>query len=366
MRQVAELRWQDEGIGIMRAKYVSFLCGVVALLIILTACASLKSREPRYEGKTLSVWVAELSKEHPEETSPDQGWAREGTWTNVVRGVGTNGLPYFLKLMTNANDDLQRYWGGHAIVILGPAAASAIPTLVGLLDRNRTGYEAARGLAAIGPAAVPALTEYIETSPGLTPARAIEVLGEYGPSASPAIPVLTQIIQSDSLLAWPAMQTLVEVETNQAVTLPLLALHIADTNCTIGTAYGLGRLGDAGLPMLLTMLTSGARIVRTSAMGALDPDFQKYSKDKGSTDSPGFKRLSLEYLMRMGSVGYRAYSQGDFVVAAATAAQYTNNPDSTIREVANHALEILRPLAETNVPQSKVDQQERIPGLPQP
>ena len=355
-----------------RTKFVTILGGVVAAVIFIPACSSLKSHEPQYQGKALSVWVAELSREHPEETSPDQGWVREGTWTNVVQAVGTNGIPYYLKLMADSNDGLRRYWGGHAIVILGPAATSAIPALVDFLNNNnRAGYEAARGLAAIGPAAVPAVIGTIESSTNLTRARAIEILGEYGPSASSAVPVLTQIIRSDSPLAWPAMQALVEIETNQEVVLPLLALHVSDTNTAvgnsaIGAAYALGRLGNAGVPLLLMMLTNEARIVRGSAAGALDPDFQKYSKDKFATKAPGFQRLRCEYNLKMSRAGFLAYSQGDYVAAAQTAAQYTNSSDTNIREVANQVFNILRPLAETNVPQLKLDQPEGVPGLPRP
>jgi len=353
----------------IRTKFATILCGVVAVLIFIPACSSLKSHEPRYQGKTLGVWVAELSKEHPEETSPDQGWVREGTWTNVVQAVGTNGIPYYLKLMADSNDDLRRYWGGHAIVILGPAATSAIPTLASLLDKHRTGYEAERGLVAIGPAAIPAVIGVIETSTNLTRARAMEILAEYGPSARSAVPLLTEIIRSDSPLSWPAMQALVEIETNQAVILPLLALHVSDTNTAvgnsaIGAAYALGRLGDAGVPLLLLMLTNETRIVRASAAGALDPDFRKYSKDKNVTNAPGFQRLRVEYNMRLSRVGARTYAKGDFVAAAETAAQFTNSPDANIREAANNALNVLRPLAETNVPQSKLDRENGFPFPP--
>jgi len=354
--------------GIMKTKFVLVVCGLMVAFVFVPACSSLKSHEPLYQGKTLSVWVAELSKEHPEETSPDQGWAREGTWTNVVQAVGTNGIPYYLKLMTDSDDQLRKYWGEQAIVILGPSATSTIPTLVSMLD-NRAGNGAARGLVAIGPAAIPAVMGFIETSTSLRRGRAIDILAEYGPSASSAVPLLTEIIRSDSPLAWPAMQALVEIETNQAVILPLLALHVSDTttaagNSAIGAAYALGRLGDAGVPLLLMMLTNETRIVRASAAGALDPDFRKYSKDKNVTNAPGFQRLRVEYNMRLSRVGARTYAKGDFVAAAETAAQFTNSPDANIREAANNAFNVLRPLAETNVPQSKLDRENGFPFPP--
>jgi hypothetical protein len=121
--------------------------------------------------------------------------------------------------------------------------------------------------------------------------------------------------------------------------------------------------------MLLLMLTNETRIVHSSSAGALDPDFQKYSKDKNVPNALGFQRLRIEYLQRTSRAGIRAYAKGDFVAAVETAAQYTNSPDANIREAANKVINILRPLAETNVPQSKLDQQDglfmpkpRLPG----
>ncbi len=299
--------------------------------------------------------MVKLCKQTNKGASDEQGWAREATWTNVVQAVGTNGLPYYLKWMADSDDQLRRYFAGHAIEILGPAAEPAIPTLAGLLNKGRTGYVAARCLAAIGPAAIPAVMEAVDTLTNRPRATAIEILGEFGPLARPAVPALIQIIKSDSPLAWPAMQSLVEIETNPAVVLPLLALHVADTNTAvgnsaIGAAYALGRLGNTGVPMLLMMLTNETRIVRGSAAGALDPEFQKYSKDKNVTNAPSFLRLRIEYGLDVSRVGVRALKQGDFVTAAQTAAQYTNSPEANIREAANNVLNILRPLAETNMP----------------
>src|ERR1017187_5878580 len=110
----------------MKTRCISIVCGLMAAFVFVPACSSLRSHEPRYEGKRLSVWMARLSQEAKEGTSAEQGWTREATWTNVVQAVGTNGLPYYLKWMVDSDDQLRRYWGGHAIVILGPAAESAI------------------------------------------------------------------------------------------------------------------------------------------------------------------------------------------------------------------------------------------------
>jgi hypothetical protein len=208
------------------------------------------------------------------------------------------------------------------------------------------------------------LTEAVETLTNHGRVAAIYILGEFGPVARPAVPVLVQIIKSDSPLAWPAIQTLVEIETNPAVMLPLLALHVADTNTGHGAAYALGRLGNAGVPMLLMSLTNDTRGFRCFAAGALDPGFQKHSLDKDGTDTLGFRRRCCEYNLKVLNAAVRSYSQGDCVAAAQVAGQYTNSPDANIREAANYALNILRPFAETNVSQMKL--QERDDSRPRP
>ena len=314
--------------------------------------------------------MAEFTRQAHDDKSFDHGPAREAMWTNVVQTVGTNGLPLYLRWMTDRNDQLRQYLAQHAFDILGPTAEPAIPALTNLLKGDETARVAARGLGAIGPASIPALIDAVNTLTNRGQVQAIVVLGDFGPLAKPAVPALIQIIKSDSPLAFPAMQVLVEIETNQATVLPLLALHVADSttavgNSAIGAAYALGRLGNAGVPMLLMMLTNETRVVHASAAGALDPEFQSFSLDKGNTNWHGFQRMRSIYNLSVMRAGMRAYSKGNFVAATETAAQYTNSPDASIRDAASNVLNILCPLAETNVPQSKLDQQDGV-FLPKP
>ena len=354
----------------MQSKYVSIACGVMAALVFVPACSSLRSHEPRYEGKRLSVWATELDTPSREEKSLSQMSAREATWTNVVQTTGTNGIPFYVQWLGDTNDQSHKYRAERAIEILGPAAEPAIPALASLLRNDQASIVVANCLLATGPAAIPALTEAVETLTNRGRMAAITILGEFGPAATPAVLVLTQIIKSDSPLVWPAMQTLVEIETNPAVVLPLLALHVADTNCAVGAAYALGRLGNAGVPMLLTMLTNETKIIRYSAAGALHPVFQEYLNGKSGPSAPGFqfRRMCCAFNLKILGEANRASMQGDFVAAAEISARYTNSPDANIREAANNALKVLRPLAETNVPQSKLDLQNgfmprpRLPG----
>jgi hypothetical protein len=348
----------------VRIKFVASICGVTAVLVLIPACSSLQTNEPRYEGKRLGVWMAEVNTFTNNGEPATQYEVASTTWTNIVCAVGTNGLPFYLHHIGDTTDEMKQYRAEQAIETLGPAAESAIPMLASYLKDNRTAMVAAKCLLAIGPASIPCLVKSVETLTNQGQTCAMTMLGEFGPVAKPAIPALIQIIQGDSMLAWPALQSLVEIETNAQVMLPLLALHLSDTNCGPGTAYALGRLGNAGVPLLLLSLTNEPRILRCSAVAALDPRFQKYATDKVETNHFWFQRLHCEFNTFMLGAAAHSYSQGDYVAVAKVAERYTNSSDINIRDAANTALIFLQPLAATNVSLMKIQSQQDFTPKP--
>lgn len=348
----------------MKINWVAIICGLMAALVFISACSTLHPKEPRYEGKRLSVWAVEHKTWTKQDEPPARFAAAESTWTNVVQAVGTNGLPYYAQWIGDASNPYRQYRSQHAIEILGPAAEPIIPILAGLLKDGKTASVAGSCLLAIGPASIPSLIEAVATLTNRGQTCAITMLGEFGPAAKPALPILIQIVKSESPLAWPAMQTLVEIETNIDILLPLLARHVADTNSASGAAYALGRLGNPGVPLLLQSLTNESRSIRCFAAGALDLRFQKRSDKKMETDSFRFRRLCAIYNMRVLGAASRSYSQGDWVVAAQIAEQFTNSVDATIRDSANKTLSVLLPLAATNVPQMKLEDRKNQTPYP--
>ena len=328
---------------------------MTVLLLIMAACASFGPIEPLYEGKRLSVWVVKNNSGTNQDESPAQDAIAEATWTNAVRAVGTNGLPFYSRWLGDFSNPDRQYGSQEAIEILGPAAAPLVPILGGLLKQDQTAPSAARCLLAIGTASIPCLTEAAETLTNQGQSIAIPTLALFGSAARPVVPVLIQFIKNDSRLAWPALQALVEIETNRDVVLSLAASHIFDTNCASGAAYALGRLGNAAVPILLRSLTNETRSIRCFATGALDPQFQSNSTNPIQTSSLWLQRLGCEYNLKVLQAATRCYSLGDYVAATQTAEQFTNSPDVEIREAASQALAVLRPLAETNVPPARLD-----------
>ncbi len=332
-------------------------CVLLVSFVFAASCSSPNSHEPRYEGKSLSVWVNELSAPTPHEPSPLQVAANMSTWTNVVRSIGTNGLPLYLKWIEERNDTSRDYFAVNAIQILGFRAEPAIPALAGMLKNDQIASPAAFCLESIGSAAIPALIQAVETLTNHGQSEAIYTLADFGLIAKPAIPALTQIAKLDSPVAWPAMQALVEIETNSALVLPVLVQHARNTNNGVGAAYGLGRIGNAGIPTLLNLLTNETRIILCSAAGALSPEFQKYSLDKAGANTGGTRRLTSIFNLCTVHAAAQGYGKGYLVMAAQTAMLYTNSADIDIREAADKTLTLLRSLAATNIPQADIDKQ---------
>src|SRR5215467_7302057 len=76
-------------------------------LFLLTILPAWRSDEPRYQGKRLSDWMEEQTG-MPQSTSVPRA-RRElqrqlETLTNIVRSIGTNGLPCYLDWIENAPD----------------------------------------------------------------------------------------------------------------------------------------------------------------------------------------------------------------------------------------------------------------------
>jgi HEAT repeat protein len=332
-------------------------CVLIASLVFASSCSSPNPHDPRYEGKRLSVWVNDLSASTSHEQAPLQTAAYMSTWTNAVRAIGTNGLPLYLQWIEERNDSLRDYFAVNALQILGFRAEPAIPALADMLKNDQIASPAALCLGSIGPAAIPALIQAVETLTNHGQSQAIYTLADFGPIARPAIPALTQIAKRDSPLAWPAMQALVEIETNTALVLPMFVQHAGNTNNGVGAAYGLWRLGNAGIPTLLNMLTNENRLIQCSAAGALAPDFQKYSLDKAGASTGGIRRLTSIFNLSTVHAAAQGYSKGCFVMAAQTAMLYTNSTDVNIREAADKTLSLLRTMAATNIPQAIIDKQ---------
>jgi HEAT repeat protein len=191
----------------------------VAIVVGMIDWLVLRTREPAYHEKSLSVWLREAYE--PGRVNPEIETA--------IRQIGTNALPRLLSLVKAKDSAFKRTLltllrrqslivirmqseeerHGMAMAgfqVLGPTAKPAVPALINLLNDGEdfdVRSSAAFCLGAIGPTAqeaVPELTHCLSNAisvpysgyggVGFLKERAATALGFMGPAAQPAIPIL--------------------------------------------------------------------------------------------------------------------------------------------------------------------------------
>lgn len=151
------------------------LGGLLTLILVGVIFLALGHKEPTYNGKELSKWLNELAA-----LDYSKRWDLQTEQAQAVRAIGTNALPWLFsqlrargsrwpwqlnKLLAkqsiikyrflDADARLRRATAGFQA--LGELARPAIPTLLSVVE-DTPGY-VPDALAAIGPAAVPALQQ---------------------------------------------------------------------------------------------------------------------------------------------------------------------------------------------------------------
>ena len=237
-------------------KWVLLLaCGILAAASV---CALIRDREPSYEGRPLSEWLAELGWQDEDEIWDANDRAREAKAQRareVLGRIGPEAIPHLLRWVryetpppslfrgllrvarhhfgfaTDAlryRADALRYRADGtptAFGLLGPAAAPAVPRLV---TYARSGswevrYRSIDALATIGPSALPALTNLLSADNGDIRCRVAQRLGRCGTNAAPAIPALVAALKdSKATVQGAAAWTLGALQLEPALVVPAL------------------------------------------------------------------------------------------------------------------------------------------------
>ncbi len=180
------------------------------LLSFVLCCLSLRAAAQEGSGSFPHAVVAPRA----EPTNPGQS---AGNWQAAPRYDGKT-LAYWIEHFQRCESNTERRAVAEVIKAFGPDAASAVPTLVEMLDDRSREYRAIVGgiLCDLGPAArsaVPALIRSLKEKTARSPEITIQVLGGIGADAAEAIPLL------------------------------LAALH--EEGCQVAATRALGRMGQA-------------------------------------------------------------------------------------------------------------------------
>ena len=234
--------------SLQRVTFYAALC-TAALLLAFATFAWIHPKEPTYHGKPLSYWM--LANARPvNKDQPDPAVA--------LSAIGSNAVPFLLKWAEQRTYNWQKqlrpyrdkspllrkvipYWATgidkqnralaalHAIPRLGPAASPAIPRLAALANSDRdpaVGRYATEALALME--AIPALVTVATNQHAMARLNAIQHLGQLHHAA--AVPALLQCLNDTNASASSAAASslgLINQEPAVVVTALIAALRRA-------------------------------------------------------------------------------------------------------------------------------------------
>ncbi|HRT58450.1 MAG TPA: polysaccharide deacetylase family protein [Candidatus Paceibacterota bacterium] len=309
----------------MKHRRRAYLLAGAMLILAGWGLWSWQTREPVYQGKRLSRWLAMLDSVPPgeEETPPERSRAAV---SNALTAMGTNALPRLLQLVSRAPGDswlrmgidwvngkqdwvripLRRQppWpelAAEALRILGTNAAPALPQLTLLYHQEPTCPLVAPCLDAMGPVALDCFIQGLTNASSSVRTLSLFSLAELGPSASPAVPAVEAITREPGPASGLALEVLARIDPEPTRLVPLLRERLTDSNQCMQAAAALALLGSNGLPVLVHGLTNTQRQARIAILAALDDTFQQAVRSPPDPpEASGFRRLTCLYNLRAG------------------------------------------------------------------
>jgi HEAT repeat protein len=252
------------------------------------------TREPSYQGRTLTEWLHAAYGTYPEADSEE---------VRAIHHIGSNAIPTLLAYAAAAQDSplkkcILNWRNAHprfrlpvssqfeketlaetGFAVLGTDGKPAVPELVRLLRDNDSGVwtTAAWCLASIGPAAEPAVPDLIkvferENNAGYAPLAAAYALGQIGPSAQAAIPSLKAGLTNNSLPCRIYSQAaLINIH---AISISPLIEQLKDTkNAQWGATWAVVRMCGTNavptVPLFISWLNTTNDILQANCLSAL-------------------------------------------------------------------------------------------------
>ncbi len=265
----------------LRKRAIIWTFVLLAIAVAGLAWWILSTKEPTYGGKSLSLWVNQYASDRWRAPSRDSANEAQA----AIQHIGTNSIPFLLKMLNPKEstlrvkltplipkswlarfhiDDLTAYrkrldarreLGANGLAALGPAAKPALPALLALLnDKNeRTRYLAFFTLRCLGPDAretIPQLIAHLDDHEFAVRDECVMALGTIHQEPETVVPILIHFAEKnrgDTILSQDAVGSLAEF----------------------------GERAKPAVPMLVEMLKSSDAYLRTAATNALkriDPE----------------------------------------------------------------------------------------------
>jgi HEAT repeat protein len=244
---------------------------IAALLIVLLGGVAwwlLRPSEPSYQGKSLSAWLGDYLLPNAGASDAD----------DAVRHIGTNAIPTLLRMLRAKDSPLKT----KSIKLLGRQNLLKIK-ITPANFKNFEARLAFRALGESASNAVPELLQiYAEKISLDSQCQTIGALGDIGPAAKSAIPTLLGALNAtnEMFVRHYSVLALGKIHSEPELVVPELVklLHGSDPVLRRYDAEALGEFGTnakSAIPDLTIMLNDGyshARYMATNALKQIDPE----------------------------------------------------------------------------------------------
>jgi HEAT repeat protein len=294
----------------VKKRRIILLALALIVVFVITILVWPGEREPEYQGKKLSEWLAQYSQRTTDFDSGSNGTERDEA-AAAVRHIGTNALPFLLEWMSHepaklrakiyskiddlgGNTDLgtkivnslksnrekkaELAWCGFEI--LGPLAAPAIPQLQQYIGQTNSAWLASSAVNVLGKVRDPALPMLLSLTTNQTrDIRLYAVLGLFEFSDSTNAPIIVESLvhrfdDGDVRVAQIAIWALGQFKEQTETVVPVLsrALQSGNSQLYYPACQALASLGvraTNAIPAILPMLHDTNIAVRQVATNAL-------------------------------------------------------------------------------------------------
>jgi HEAT repeat protein len=191
---------------------------VVAAGIGTTCWLVLRTRDPVYQGQTLSYWFDQFNTTN----RPQAAMA--------IRQIGTNAVPFLLEKAKSKDGDTLYERLYRTIYFRAPTILQRRLALPNPIE-NTYDYRVASALQLLGLPAVPQLIEAMEDRNSKVRLAAVRVTGLIGPEANTAVPTLAKLVNdSNGEVRVEAVSALSIMGPNKKLAIPALIGALNDSN----------------------------------------------------------------------------------------------------------------------------------------
>jgi hypothetical protein len=237
------------------------LAAMLVILLVGFAWWLLRPREPSYQGKSLSAWLAHSTVYGLD--SPDA--------IEAVRQIGTNAIPTLIRML-RANDSPLRT---KSIELLDRQDLVRVK-IIRARDENYQAFLGFDSLGLDGKIALPELIEiYDEGISTDSQSYAARSIGSIGPGAKSAIPSLLKGLKTtNDSVCWPTALALGSIHCEPELVVPELVRLLQHSNPVVRSfdIIALGNFGTnarSAIPDLTLMLSDQDANIRVAATNSL-------------------------------------------------------------------------------------------------